>query len=816
MNPFLTLALAFVAVLNLQAATGIATLRNPTGSFEIDSTGAFTAIASTDPSINLLAPNQPAPVLQIRIQGKWYSPSRASWNPTSSRLTLSYPEAHATASVSIVSKPTHITLELIDAVPITDIELALWGPYPLTIHQTIGEIVGVVRDQSLAVGIQALNPKTLGGFPTQENDADSEFGADDSGLYPHLPNELLKGQGFRGDTARKTSFGSVLQGYSRNRSSERFLPNWGHDRYRVLPYADGGIKGSRIALFVCPEPKALHTIGAIELAEGLPHPLIDGQWAKTSPLASASYLIVDFSESTVDRAIEMTRRAGLRYLYHSSPFSKWGHFELKPNLFPNGWNGFRTCVEKAERAGVKIGFHTLSNFITPSDAYITPTPDPRLATIGSTTLSEATDPSQSTITIADPALFTRKSALNTARIGNELIRFSAVSSNPPWRLLDCERGAWGTTASAHPKNAELARLLDHEYKVFFSDASLSLEIARNIANFCNHTGARQLSFDGLEGNWASGYGQYGRTLFTHAWYEALNSNARGTVINDASNPGHFNWHINTRMNWGEPWYAGFRESQTLYRFKNQVLFERNFMPHMLGWFALRADTSIEDAEWLLARAAGFDAGFALATSLASTAQLAADPSSADTARQFGATSAILALIHHWESARMAGAFTPEAKAKLRDNQREFHLQTNGPAAWTLQEVFVTRWVHPGNTNTPTRLVFQNPTDPQPLRWILRSTSKSPTPNVSLKVGPHAVLDLGNQTIPPGGSIRFDGASEAIVSDASWKEQFRLPIHSQNLIVGSAPVTIEASAQLPADATLKIELRTLGPATRLNH
>jgi hypothetical protein len=65
-------------------------------------------------------------------------------------------------------------------------------------------------------------------------------------------------------------------------------------------------------------------------------------------------------------------------------------------------------------------------------------------------------------------------------------------------------------------------------------------------------------------------------------------------------------------------------------------FERNLMPHMLGWFALRADTSVEDAEWLLARAAGFDAGFALAASLASTAQLEADPESADAAKQFGA------------------------------------------------------------------------------------------------------------------------------------------------------------------------------------
>ena len=159
-------------------------------------------------------------------------------------------------------------------------------------------------------------------------------------------------------------------------------------------------------------------------------------------------------------------------------------------------------------------------------------------------------------------------------------------------------------------------------------------------------------------------------------------------INDASNPGHFNWHIYTRMNWGEPWYAGFRESQTLYRFKNQLHFERNLMPRMLGWFALRPDTSIEDAEWLLARAAGFDAGFALAASLASTAQLEADPDSADAAKQFGATPAILAAIKQWETARMAGAFPAGAKARLRDNTREFHLQPAGPGQWDLFEVHV--------------------------------------------------------------------------------------------------------------------------------
>jgi hypothetical protein len=225
--------------------------------------------------------------------------------------------------------------------------------------------------------------------------------------------------------------------------------------------------------------------------------------------------------------------------------------------------------------------------------------------------------------------------------------------------------------------------MDHGYHVFLTDADLSQEVARNIAKLCNEAGALQLSFDGLEGNWSTGMGQYGRTLFTKAWYDALSSAEQGQVINDASNPGHFNWHIYTRMNWGEPWGAGFRKGQTLYRFRNQLYFERNLMPHMLGWFALSKETTVADAEWLLARAAGFNAGFALATSLASTAQLAADPSSAEALQKHGATPAILEAIRQWETARMAGAFPENMKAELRDNTREFHLQSAGAGLWDL-------------------------------------------------------------------------------------------------------------------------------------
>jgi hypothetical protein len=268
------------------------------------------------------------------------------------------------------------------------------------------------------------------------------------------------------------------------------------------------------------------------------------------------------------------------------------------------------------------------------------------------------------------------------------------------------------------------------------------------------------------------------------------------------------------MNWGEPWYAGFRESQTLYRFKNQVLFERNFMPHMLGWFALRPGTSLEDAEWLLARAAGFDAGFTLATSLASTAQLAADPASADTARQFGATAAILASIAQWETARMSGAFPPAVKALLRDNTREFHLSPVARGRWDLHEVHVERGVLEAGKTGSIGVEFQNPSAPQPAQWILRSTAKTPLKGVTVELNGHRVLDTKDVLIPAGGSLKYTGGNEVVVADAGWKEVNRLPIRADAARVETGGSRMKIDATLPEGSSLRIELRTVGPATRV--
>jgi hypothetical protein len=371
-----TMLLLLLAALGCTAAeTPTLTLRTQNATFGIDANGSLYGLTRNADGRSFLASGQPAPVLSVRVGGKFHAPQSAAWDADTKRLTVRFADPSVTATLKAEAKPTHIVFEVVGLEPTNRIELIVWGPYPTTIGDIVGEVIGVVRDPEFAIGIQALNAKTLGGYPTQESDSDEGHGADDSGQYANLPAELKKDQSFRGETARRTEFGSVLQAYCRNRDRDRIIANWGHEEYLAPAFHDGGGIGSKIALFACPAAQALETIGAIEVAEGLPHPLLDGVWLKVATNANCSYLIVDFSEQTIDRVIEMTKRAGLNYVYHSSPFETWGHFKLKPSHFPRGWDGLRTCVEKARQAGVRVGIHTLSNFITPNDPYVTPKPD---------------------------------------------------------------------------------------------------------------------------------------------------------------------------------------------------------------------------------------------------------------------------------------------------------------------------------------------------------------------------------------------------------------------------------------------------------
>ncbi|TVQ03767.1 MAG: hypothetical protein EA359_08680 [Balneolaceae bacterium] len=778
-------------------------LQLQTDSFEmlLNERGQITSFTDKQTATQFSDPAQISPLLAVRSNDVIFQPYKATWNDDSKTIMLYYESSGLEVTISYRETESHIAFEITEITGDEPIDIALWGPFATTLRDVVGETVGVVQNLDYAIGIQALNLKTLGGYPTNEDDTEPAYNIFATSSYVDVADSV--NVIYRGQTARHTPTGSVLQAYTRDRSAERIIPVWGHEHYVVPPFDDGGIIGSKIALFGSPAENVLATIEKIVLEEGLPYPTLNNEWIKTSAESSASYIIHSFSENNLDTALELTKAAGLKYLYHGDPFRNWGHFDLKEEQFPDNWDSMKRAVERADQEGIRLGVHTLSNFITTNDPYVSPVPDSRLAKVGSSILSSSIDASQTTIEIDDPIFFNQMSNnnLQTVTVGNELIRYSRVSGAEPWLLMDCERGAFGTNASSHEAGSEISKLMDHDYRVFLSNQSLSEEIAIRLADLFNYTGLRQISFDGLEGNWSTGMGQYGRQLFVNTWYSHLNPELQNDMIMDASNPGHYFWHKYTRMNWGEPWYAGFRESQTQYRLLNQDYFSRNLMPRMLGWFSMTDGTGIEDIEWLLARAAGFDAGFAMVTSPEIVSRNGVGPE-------------LIQAINNWETLRMAGSFPEEIKVKMRDVKNEFHLQKRTDETYQLHQYHIQTINHRRITRQPgepvwSEFLFDNPYREQNMQLVLHAPPATSIHNIFIEIGNSRALELDIE-IPAGGFLRIDDKGIAAVYNSKQVKLRETEIPAGRLIIysGGQKIKFDCGFQQPTENSVRIEFKTM--------
>lgn len=781
----------------------------PAWKLSLDEKGSIVTLKDNQTGINYTVPGQPAPLVSIKTKDTLLLPLKASYSNKFHQAVFDF-ASNIAVTIRITEKKSFLTFEIIDVKNEDRIDALVWGPYPNSIGQSVGETIGIAQNDTFTLGLQALNLKTLGGYPWNDNDHLPQLDALSQPGYENFdtPKKFVL---YSVEAARPTWYGSSLQAYTRNRNKDRVIVNWGYDAYTSPALKDGGIKGSKIALFGCPTALTLDIIEEIELLEGLPHPTLNGQWIKKSPVINSSYLIMDFTEKNMDSCIDVVRKSGLHYLYHGHPYSDWGHFNLIPEQFPHGWAGMKKCVQQAEKAGIFTGTHVLSNFITTNDAYVTPVPDKRLAKAGATRITQPISATDTVIELADPLFFNqhKNDNLHSVVIGNEIIRYSSVSDKAPWILKDCVRGAFGTLAAAHPKNDTIAKLADHGYKVFLGNAALNQEIARKIASFMNYTGVRMLDFDGLEGNHSSGYGNYGEAQFAQAWLDSLQPAIKNHFLLGASRSGHYFWHIYSRMNWGEPWYAGFRESQTEYRLFNQKYYKRNLMPGMLGWFKMTASTTIEDIEWLMARSAAYNAGFAFVSDL-------------QTVRQNGASDEIFSILNTWENARLEGKFSPAQMERMKPLENEYKLKktTNGER-W-LTPVYSYKFSHARKQLQPgqpaySHFTIENKAGDQPLRFIFTATDEAVS-NIRVELNGAKTLEIP-VTLEKGQTLKFTEGTDAVLYDKYWQPLRHIPMNLSLLqcTAGKQQVLVDSRFAGTGDAAnLKLEFIFYGAAEKLEN
>jgi hypothetical protein len=111
--------------------------------------------------------------------------------------------------------------------------------------------VGVVRNKEFAIGIQALNIKTLGGILWLKAIYNLLMMYLPGGNKVDVVKDDLDKQLYRGDVAKHMPYGSSLQAYCRNRNKDRVIENWSHARYVAPAYKhDGGVIGSKLAYLV--------------------------------------------------------------------------------------------------------------------------------------------------------------------------------------------------------------------------------------------------------------------------------------------------------------------------------------------------------------------------------------------------------------------------------------------------------------------------------------------------------------------------------------------------------------------------------------
>jgi hypothetical protein len=787
MTAVLPLILFLLFHISASAQSGIITLATKDFQCKINSTGQVISLYDLAGKTEYCAPKQSSPLIRIKAGNEFEEPSSARQVPSKEQIILNYNKAGVAIVVAYSVKPTHLVFEITDINPKEKVDLVLWGPVATSINKTVGEIIGVVRNDNYAIGIQSLNVKTVGGYPVKEEGF--EFG--------------------RGRTAECKDWGSILQAYSIDRSKKRNITVW-NDQWPnmpVEPIAGETVIGSRIALFGCSEKEALKRIGDIEIAEGLPHPMIDGVWSKISPQTGRSYLISDYSESTIDELLGYTKRANLMTLYHMEMFESWGHYEINKKDFPNGVEGLKKCVGKAKAMGIRLGAHTLTNFINTNDPYVTPVPDKRLVKTGSGVLTADISETEKNIPVYTPEYFNNGNAnqLHTVVIDNELIRYRMVTPAAPYTLVDCVRGAFGTKPASHSKDAAAGKLADHGYKIFFPNIEMQREIAVNLAKRFNETGLSQMDFDGHEGCGATGQGDYAIDLFAKDFYDNLDH----AVINGTSNSKHFYWHINTYCNWGEPWYEGFRENMQEYRINNQALLERNFLPNMLGWYLMTGTTTLSDIEWMLARAAGYNAGFALVAEL-------------DALRKNPETPQILDALREWESARHSNVFSAAQKELLKNPKNEFHLETIDEKSWKLypfhasQEYIYEKTIRQPGEPVSVEWLFDNTDKEQPMQFRLKAFGGNGTViNPSFEIDNFTLVTY-NVELKNNETLLCEGAKTARVYDNKGRQ---IKTVDANIIIphisnGRHKINFNCEFTGDQPLTVKVIFKTIGDADQV--
>ena len=437
-----------------------------------------------------------------------------------------------------------------------------------------------------------------------------------------------------------------------------------------------GLSGAKAALVAAPMTVLLEVLKELAVREGVPVSKQGGPFGLDATLNRASYMFTSgLSVHNVDEWIEMAQTACIPFLHLSGWYTSQGHYEPRASYFPQGIASLKAVIDKIHAAGLLAGMHTLTGCIQPHDPFIRPTPDPRLSKDLVFTLSEDVSELSPAITVVeDPTgldvVWNYSSRGNVVQIGAELVQFRGLSTEPPYALTNCLRGAWGTAGQAHAKGAKAHHLFTR-YSAFQPDEHSTLvdDVAECIAATVNECGFDLIYHDGAEGMPAR---QYGAAKMRTAIYERIKRPIR--VESSWSGLHHCWWFHSCVGAWDHPLW-GLKRCIDAHCESNVTYRKLSLLPAQLGWWAILGAKDIHDAEWpdeieyLCAKALGHDMSMSFQT---------LTPASRPwNARQ----GEYLEMIGRYEKLRLSGYFSAAVRERLRVPREDFRLAQGPDGEW---------------------------------------------------------------------------------------------------------------------------------------
>ncbi|MCW3845069.1 hypothetical protein ONA70_33885, partial [Micromonospora yasonensis] len=635
--------------------------------------GRVTSLVDSRSGIDYVAAGKSVPLVSVVADGQQAVPTEVKYSPQDKVFT--FRSDKASIDVKVVQFPTYSTLEVVglDPAPGVDVQTLLWGPLPTNVTETVGEDVGVVGNDRFRFGWRPLNDKTVGSWPLEYYGYG--FGAD---LVPSGFGSL--GTQSEWSVAARTKWGSIVRAYSydyskvRIRGSELRLSLSGQVPVGPMSAPEGRIVGSKLALFGSAPDLALSVLSEIARGQGLPYPTINGQWQKVAQATRQSvFAFHDLRGSNLASGVQFAKQAGIKNLYSvqnaAGPWVTTGHYQFNSN-FGGSDAGAAQLVAAAGQDGVRIGVHTLSDFIDPNDPYVSPSPaDPRLAVGKTVKLTRPLGQADTTLYADGDSGSVEGKRL---RIGDEFVTYSTVTkvSDTEWQFTGLGRAQWRSVARSYPVGTPATRIVMNGYGGAIGGLPIIDEIATRLATMVNTTGVRLMSYDGIESVSYSGWGGRGYAHLVNGVYRKLDS--VDGFITEASNVSGNSWEAQSRINYGG---LGWPDSDYRQITWNNDFYRANFLPPMAGSLPIGGNDTLLKTESNLALGASLGATFGwYETNVSSLATGSNTP-------------AILAAIKRWESAVNAGAFTAEQKKLMADGSARWHLSEVTPnQEWSLQRL----------------------------------------------------------------------------------------------------------------------------------